>query len=225
VIIIIYFYHYCILIIIILAIVQQHFHKKWQRRVKTWLDQPAQKKIRRERRKIKAAENSPRPASGALRPLVHCPTQKYSSKLKLGRGFTLEELKEAGINRQFAKSIGIAVDHRRTNKCTESLNLNVDRLKDYKSRLILFPRKAKKPTKGDATSEQVKEATQLKGPIAPVPKASKAVEFVDVSDELKESSAYATLRTARNDARLVGIRAKKLKEKEEKGEKPEKGDD
>ena len=214
-----------LIIINIIAIVQQHFHKKWQRRVKTWLDQPAQKKIRRERRKIKAAQNSPRPASGALRPLVHCPTQKYSSKVKLGRGFTLEELKEAGINRQFAKSVGIAVDHRRTNKCTESLNLNVDRLKDYKARLILFPRNAKKPTKGDATSEQVKEATQLKGPIAPVPKASKAVEFVDVSDELKESSAYATLRTARNDARLVGIRAKKLKEKEEKGEKPEKGDD
>jgi len=214
-----------LIIINIIAIVQQHFHKKWQRRVKTWLDQPAQKKIRRERRKIKAAQNSPRPASGALRPLVHCPTQKYSSKVKLGRGFTLEELKEAGINRQFAKSVGIAVDHRRTNKCTESLNLNVDRLKDYKARLILFPRNAKKPTKGDATSEQVKEATQLKGPIAPVTKASKAVEFVDVSDELKESSAYATLRTARNDARLVGIRAKKQKEKAEKGEKPEKGDD
>ena len=214
-----------LIIINIIAIVQQHFHKKWQRRVKTWLDQPAQKKIRRERRKIKAAQNSPRPASGALRPLVHCPTQKYSSKVKLGRGFTLEELKEAGINRQFAKSVGIAVDHRRTNKCTESLNLNVDRLKDYKARLILFPRNAKKPTKGDATSEQVKEATQLKGPIAPVTKASKAVEFVDVSDELKESSAYATLRTARNDERMVGIRAKKQKEKAEKGEKPEKGDD
>jgi large subunit ribosomal protein L13e len=54
----------------------QHFHKKWARRVRTWLDQPAQKRIRRERRKLKAAKVAPRPASGPLRPLVHAPTQK-----------------------------------------------------------------------------------------------------------------------------------------------------
>ena len=58
------------------VIPNQHFHKKWARRVKTWLDQPAQKKIRREARKVKAAKISPRPVGGALRPLVHCPTQK-----------------------------------------------------------------------------------------------------------------------------------------------------
>lgn len=57
----------------------QHFHKKWARRVKTWLDQPAQKKIRRDRRKQKAAAIAPRPSSGALRPLVHCPTQKVNN--------------------------------------------------------------------------------------------------------------------------------------------------
>ena len=71
----------------------QHFHKKWARRVKTWLQQPIQKKIRRDNRKKKAAAISPRPASGPLRPLVHCPTQKYNTKIRLGRGFTLEELK------------------------------------------------------------------------------------------------------------------------------------
>lgn len=32
---------------------------------------------------------------------------------KLGRGFSLLELKEAGLNAKFAKTIGIAVDHRR----------------------------------------------------------------------------------------------------------------
>jgi len=44
--------------------------------VKTWFHQPAQKKIRSEKRKVKAARLAPRPAAGALRPLVHCPTQK-----------------------------------------------------------------------------------------------------------------------------------------------------
>lgn len=63
---------------IIIVIPNQHFHKKWQRRVKTWLQQPVQKKIRREARKVKAAAMAPRPASGPLRPLVHCPTQKVS---------------------------------------------------------------------------------------------------------------------------------------------------
>jgi hypothetical protein len=64
------------LFIFIIVIPNQHFHKKWARRVKTWLDQPSQKKIRRERRKDKAAKLAPRPSSGPLRPLVHCPTQK-----------------------------------------------------------------------------------------------------------------------------------------------------
>lgn len=82
-------------------------------------------------RKVKAAAIAPRPVSGALRPLVHCPTQKYNTKVKLGRGFTLEELKAAGINAKYAQTVGIAVDHRRTNKCNESLSLNVDRLKVF----------------------------------------------------------------------------------------------
>ena len=56
----------------------QHFHKNWARRVKTWLHQPAQKKIRRDKRKERAAAIAPRPASGPIRPLVHCPTQKVS---------------------------------------------------------------------------------------------------------------------------------------------------
>ncbi len=63
------------------VIPNQHFHKDWQNRVKTWFQQPAQKKIRREKRKIKAAKLAPRPASGALRPFVHCPTQKVISIL------------------------------------------------------------------------------------------------------------------------------------------------
>ena len=57
----------------------------------------------------------------------------------------------AGIYKKQALTIGIAVDHRRRNRSMESLQQNVQRLKEYKSKLILFPKKQSKPAKGDAT--------------------------------------------------------------------------
>jgi len=44
-------------------------------------------------RAAKAARIFPRPAAGPLRPVVHAQTIKYNKKERLGRGFTLEELK------------------------------------------------------------------------------------------------------------------------------------
>lgn len=69
-----------------------HFRKDWQRRVKTWFDQAGRKKSRRVSRIQKAAKIAPRPID-KLRPAVRCPTVKYNMKLRLGRGFTVEELK------------------------------------------------------------------------------------------------------------------------------------
>ena len=43
------------------------------------------------------------------------------------------------------------VDHRRRNLSEEGKALNVERLKAYKAKLIVFPRKASKPKKGDST--------------------------------------------------------------------------
>jgi large subunit ribosomal protein L13e len=39
--------------------------------------------------------------------------------------------------------LGIAVDHRRRNASEESLEMNVNRLKEYKAKLIVFPRKTR----------------------------------------------------------------------------------
>lgn len=128
-----------------------HFHKDWQSRVKTWFDQPGRKKSRRIARVAKAARIAPRPIDGLLRPAVRGQTIKYNTKLRAGRGFTLEELKEAGIRRKEALTIGVSVDHRRKNRSVESLETNVQRLKLYKSKLIVFPKKANKPKKGDST--------------------------------------------------------------------------
>ncbi|XP_035826026.1 60S ribosomal protein L13, partial [Aplysia californica] len=127
-----------------------HFHKDWQRMVKTWFNQPMRKKRRRVARVAKAAAVAPRPVAGLLRPVVRCPTFKYNTKVRLGRGFTLDELKAAGINKKTARTIGISVDFRRRNLSMESLQQNVQRLKEYKSKLIVFPRKEGKPKKGDA---------------------------------------------------------------------------
>ena len=80
-----------------------HFHKDWQRFIKTWFNQPMRKKRRHNARVAKARAVAPRPTQ-KLRPLVHCPNIKYNSKIRLGRGFSLDELKSAGIARRFAPS-------------------------------------------------------------------------------------------------------------------------
>tara|TARA_B100000768_G_scaffold177618_1_gene192078 strand:- start:628 stop:1068 length:441 start_codon:yes stop_codon:yes gene_type:complete len=89
--------------------------------VKTWFNQAGRKKSRRIAREKKAKAIFPRPTAGALRPVVRPPTQRYNFKTRLGRGFTLEELKAAGIPKKLAPTIGIAVDHRRRNRSEESL--------------------------------------------------------------------------------------------------------
>lgn len=78
-------------------------------------------------------------------------TIRYNRKVREGRGFTLAELKEAGIGRKEARGVGIVVDHRRRNLSEEGKKVNVERLQAYKSRLIVFPRKAGKPKKGDSS--------------------------------------------------------------------------
>jgi len=86
-----------------------------------------------------------------LRPAVRGQTVRYNVKIREGRGFTLAELKEAGIGRKEARGVGIVVDHRRRNLSVEGKQLNVERLKAYKERLIVFPRKTGKPKKGDSS--------------------------------------------------------------------------
>lgn len=74
-----------------------HFHKDWQKYIKTWFNQPARKRRRHRNRVNKAISVAPRPAKGLLRPIVHCPTVRYHMKVREGRGFTLEELKVVDV--------------------------------------------------------------------------------------------------------------------------------
>ena len=84
-----------------------HLRKHMQRFVKTWFNQPARKHRRAITRQDKAVRIFPRPLE-KLRPVVHSCTKKYNSKLRYGRGFTLQEIKAAGLTKQFAQTIGIA---------------------------------------------------------------------------------------------------------------------
>jgi large subunit ribosomal protein L13e len=164
-------------------------------------------------------------------------------KIREGRGFTIEELKAAGIRKKEALSIGIAVDHRARDRSEEKLKRNVERLQAYKARLVVFPKNAKKPKKGDSSVRRMlaaigalyeklvvetdytslfAQAEDLKADTVrnvnaafPLPAASTHEKPRAITSEEKEFNAFTTLRKERSDARLVGVRAKRAQAKAE----------
>jgi len=215
-----------------------HFHKHWARLVKTWFDQPGRARRRASVRRAKALELAPRPIS-SLRPVVRAPTVRYNTKQRLGRGFTVGELKEAKIGRQTAHVLGISVDHRRKNVSLATFHSNVDRLKAYKSKIVLFPRththhvtKKKDSKRAAAFAEKTKRQkadakaaaapgahveSNIIAPVAGVLDATRSQRARAITeDETKRLSAYFRLRRARSEARLVGVREKQAKERETK---------
>jgi large subunit ribosomal protein L13e len=194
-----------------------HLRKHWMRRVKTFFNQTAHKTIRRSNRAAKAAAAGTAPIS-KLRPIVHAQTQRYAGKVKFGRGFSLGELKEAGITAAFAQTVGICVDHRRHNKNADTMALNVARLNQYKQKLILFPRRADKPKKGeinDSSADQLKNAAQntTEGVFA-LPSTTKRCKAEALTAEMKNARIYQKLRQARINKRYNGKRIKAAKDAE-----------
>ena len=124
-----------------------HLRKHWKGLVKTDFKQAARKLRRIQKRSQKAKAIYPRPLQ-ALRPIVHKSTFRYTGQPREGRGFSIEELRLAGLHPRFARTIGIAVDARRTNRSTESIERNVNRLKSYVQKLVLLPKNEKKPSLG-----------------------------------------------------------------------------
>ncbi|PKS10970.1 hypothetical protein jhhlp_002729 [Lomentospora prolificans] len=196
-------------------LISNHLRKDWQRRVRTHFDQPGGKVRRRDARRAKAAAVAPRPVD-LLRPVVRCPTIKHNRRARAGRGFTIEELKAAGIPRLYAPTIGIAVDHRRQNLSEESLAANVARLKEYLNRVIVLPRRSNAPKKGDTKTDlsKVETASSLAAAL-PIVGSDKTVKEIKKSDlpAAIEGGAYRKLRLARSDARLAGAREKRIRDK------------
>jgi large subunit ribosomal protein L13e len=216
------------------ALVKNHFRKDWERHVKTWFQQPARKIKRKQKRQARAAKIFPRPTE-LLRPLVHCQTQRYNSKIRLGRGFTVDELRLAKLDVIQAKSVGIAVDFRRKNRSLETQRSNVQRLQLYKSKVVVFPRKRKqvKSQKKDKAAAPEQPTTKKQ----PKPQRSlKLFSIGSVKDEEKvqqlnaqfpfeypktheppraitqyekDQSAFLTLRKAHRQAKKVGNKIRK----------------
>merc|ERR1711865_1247121 len=200
-------------------IAKEHFKKYWQRYVKTWFDQPAKKKARRMARQAKAAAVAPRPVAGAVRPVVHPPTQRYNSKVRIGRGFSLAEIKAAGLGKKEAQSLGVAVDHRRRNKSVEGQEANVQRLREYRSKLVVFPKHAKKATKGwveTTAADTVVE--QVRGKVMPALAKAQKCKARAITPEEAGANTVRMLKAERNNARLIGYREVQKKAKAEAAE-------
>lgn len=93
-------------------------------------------------------------------------------------------MQEAGIAAKLAPTIGISVDHRRRNRCLESLQTNVNRLKAYKANLVVFPRKSSAPKAGDSPAEELTAVEQLTGAVMPIQKTAPALEFESVTADM-----------------------------------------
>lgn len=140
-------------------------------------------------------------------------------------------MQEAAIAPKTARTIGIAVDHRRKNRSLESLQVahllackrmlaatlahkssfsglqtdiqeailaavvftfavfvqeNANRLKAYKSKLVVFPRRSKKPKQGDSSAEELSTVQQHDGRhVLPIVHEKAEPELVDIPEELK----------------------------------------
>jgi len=194
-----------------------HLRKHWQFRVRVHLDQAKKKLVRRNKREDKSKAMFPRPLE-KLRPIVSSCTRKYAGKVRYGRGFTLDEIRACALSAGFCRTVGIAVDHRRTNTSEEQLQLNVERLNTYKSKLILFPRKDGKVKKGlinDATAEQIKSGSasnQASGKVLPRTVAAVEEKFEAITAADKKFLAHSTSRIAWTNKRYKGRREKKAAE-------------
>lgn len=146
---------------------------------------------------------------------MHCPTVKYNARVRAGRGFTLAELKAAKVNKKAARSIGIAVDHRRTNRSEESFQVNVQRLKLYKSKLVVFPRKNSKRVKaGDSTAEQTAAAVQvLTKQTLPIDVSAGRIKARKITSVEADAQVAPLLKKLRTDAKLWGKREKREADK------------
>lgn len=129
----------------------------------------------------------------------------------------LTALQEAGIPKRYAPTVGISVDSRRQNLSEESLSVNVERLKAYKERLIVFPRRSNNPKKGDTKTNpsEIEKVTLISAALpVPVPSGFEEIKKSDMPAPV-EGGAYRALRMARANKRAQGPREKREREKAE----------
>lgn len=96
----------------------------------------------------------------------------------------------------------------------EGMQANVQRLKEYHSKLIVFPRVPGKIKNGDSDAAATGVAAALpKGALLPLVKPTMEVPVEKLTDELKKKEAYRTLRIEHTNARYAGARGVRAAEK------------
>ena len=85
----------------------------------------------------------------------------------------------------------------------ESLQTNVQRLKEYMGKLIEFPKKGK----GEKPA-----VAQLMGTVLPIAKPSLRVKSAAITEDMKKAQVFRGMRFDRADARLIGARQKRADE-------------
>lgn len=96
----------------------------------------------------------------------------------------------------------------------------MERLQEYRKKLILFPRRNGKTKNGDASVEDVKAAKKGENVIkstSEILPIKNVVEFEEgpIKNYKATDNAYRKLRDSRSEARLVGVREKRAKAKAE----------
>ncbi|EIJ89583.1 large subunit ribosomal protein L13e [Nematocida parisii] len=174
-------------------------YKKTSLRFKTWFHQPIQKKLRSQIRKEKAQKIAPMNVE-LLRPIVRANSRRYNIKQRLGRGFSIVEVMQAGLDVKKARQLGISVDMKRYTRSVESLNLNVERIKEYLSKITVYETKKEAIEAG---------AVQHKTTIMPIEKKKIVIESMPLSEVKPEVSACDEMFKLREET----IRMKSWKEK------------
>ncbi|KAK2991289.1 hypothetical protein RJ640_024554 [Escallonia rubra] len=168
-------------------------------------------------------------------------TLKYNMKVRAGKGFSLEELKlhggvqpediqislfilrhecpklkhidsaAAGIPKKVAATIGMAVDHCRRNRSLEGLQANVQRVKCYKAKLVLFPSQGGIFQAGESSAETLE--------YMPILREKPTTELVKITDEMKSFKACDKLRVEQMNQCYIGARMKRAAEAEKEEKK------
>ena len=191
--------------------------KHWiTQKVKCFFNVNGHKTVRSQKRADRAAARSPAPLD-LLRPTVKACTRRYASKIRFGRGFSLEEIRAAGLTPAFARTVGIAVDHRRHGS-NQLENANIQRLTTYKANLVLFPRVEGKAKKGEIADSTTRLDTPQNtvGSVLALPAVKPRVGLAALTKDLKSKKVYRSIREARINRKYEGKRIKRAKEAADK---------
>jgi large subunit ribosomal protein L13e len=176
-----------------------HLRKDWKSYTRVKFNQAKQKTKRYLLRKQGLTSKQ------LLRPLIICPTNKYNIKSRIGKGFSLLELKKSGITKKQALSLGISIDHRRRNLSNNQLLININRLINYKESMIINPK---------SNDSKVVSKIYTSPSNTLVNPTHEIVSSIDKSSFIKsDSSAFMTLRKAKSDLRYKSIREIRAKAK------------